>query len=89
MELYIFGGMMSARAKSVVTLSDYLEVRKIISTYNEFDDCELELQMPLKITNTGLSIIDDVEFFLKHPLFRDNFEQVFLMHLKEFSSKHL
>ena len=41
---------MSARAKSVVTLSDYLEVRKIISTYNEFDDCELELQMPLKLS---------------------------------------
>ena len=80
---------MSARANNVVTLSDYLEVRKIISIYNGFDACELELQMPLKITNTGLSIIDDVEFFLKHPLLRDNFEQAFLIHLKEFSSEHL
>ena len=89
MELYIFGGMMSAKTKKVVSLLNYVEVRDIVSLYKRFDACELGEHQQLECTSTGLSILDDVEFFLKHPFLRDKFERAFLMHLKEFSSNHL
>jgi len=80
---------MSTKTNNVVNLSDQLEVKKIQSLYKEYDACPLGSNSNTVYSNTGLSILDDVKFFLKHPKFREDFEQALLIHLKDFANDSL
>ena len=80
---------MSVKPKHVAMLSDLSDVRHVSSLYEKFDAYPLEAPAELEYSNTGLSILDDVSFFLKDPKLRGEFESAFLIHLKNFSIERL
>lgn len=72
----------------MATVTDLEEVRtkrSIAGLYAQHDALAVEGRCDPVFSACGMSIIDDVEFFLSHDQYRDVFERLLGQHLKEFS----
>ncbi len=80
---------MNKKPTNVVDLTEHHRKREILALYAKHERGQVEPPESVDFSATGLSILDDVMYFLAQPDMHIQFEEEFLFHLKRFAINQL